>query len=94
MTNSSNTPPRIEWRAHGHRLRVIRAALGLTEREAAAAHGVTLRTYRRWEAGARPRHVGVAFAERYDVSLDWLVLGKGERLGRHLTRGRVAILAR
>ena len=38
-------------RAYGRRLRLTRIALDITEAEAAAAHGVTLRTYRRWEAG-------------------------------------------
>ena len=42
-------------RAYGRRLRLTRIALDITEAEAAAAHGVTLRTYRRWEAGSPAR---------------------------------------
>ena len=38
--------PKADYRAAGHRLRVTRLTLGVTELEAAAAHGVTLRTYR------------------------------------------------
>jgi hypothetical protein len=43
--------PKVDYRAAGHRLRVTRLTLGITESEAPAAHGVTLRTYRKWEAG-------------------------------------------
>jgi hypothetical protein len=37
----------------------------------------------------------LAFAEKYDISLDWLVHGEGFNLGRHLTvssNGKLAIL--
>jgi hypothetical protein len=36
-----------------HRLRVTRLTLGITESEAPAAHGVTLRTYRKWRRATR-----------------------------------------
>lgn len=78
----------------GHRLRVTRIALGLTEKETAAAHKVTLATYRGWEAGGRtyaPESC-VDFAKRFDVSLDWLVCGEADRVKRHLQLGKVAIL--
>jgi len=84
-------------RQFGRRLRVARIALGISEQEAADAHGITLATYRRREAGKpwlsmRPllRFVGV-----YDVSLDWLFFGDGRNVERHLSinRGnRIAIL--
>lgn len=83
--------------AIGHRLRVVRAALGLTEREAADAFGVTLRTYRRYEAGCvgnRPLTI-VRFACRYAISLDWIIYGESDRIGPHLAKdakGKVAIL--
>jgi transcriptional regulator with XRE-family HTH domain len=38
-------------RQFGRRLRVARIALGISEQEAADAHGITLATYRRREAG-------------------------------------------
>ena len=86
----------------GHRLRVTRIALGLSEKQAAADYGITLRTYRKWEDGARPRDCWrttqgyIAFARKYDVSIDWLIVGDTNIL-RHLAvnRGaRVAILPR
>ena len=89
----------IDWHLVGRRLRVTRLALGITEQEAAAAHGVTLRTYRRWEAGARqtnnPRYL-LNFAEKYDVSLDWLLIGEAAGVGSHLAKnakGKIAIFA-
>lgn len=59
--------------------------------------GVTLRTYRRYEAGSPQRGSGpiVAFAGKYDVSLDWLVGGETASIGSHLAKqsqGVVAIL--
>jgi transcriptional regulator with XRE-family HTH domain len=71
------------WKHAGQRLRIVRLALGISEQEAAEAGGVTVQTYRR------------GFVRRYDVSLDWLVRGKGEALGRHLSKnagGKIAIL--
>jgi transcriptional regulator with XRE-family HTH domain len=46
---------RFSWKRVGHRLRVTRLALGLTDQEAATAHGVTVGTYRKWEAGGQAR---------------------------------------
>lgn len=82
------------WHAVARRLRVTRGALGLTEQQGAEAFGVSLLTYRRYEAGRRHRSAGPAinFARRYDVSLDWLFDGDTDRIGRHLTRGKIAIL--
>jgi transcriptional regulator with XRE-family HTH domain len=52
---------------------------GLSEAKAAAAHGITLRTYQKWEAGGH-HHGGhqklLAFCKKYDVSLDWLYGGE------------------
>jgi transcriptional regulator with XRE-family HTH domain len=82
------------WRDYSHRLRVTRLALGITEADAAEAHGVTLATYQKWEAGCRQLTVGFAirFAEKYEVSLDWLIEGEAGNVGRHLAGGKVAIL--
>jgi transcriptional regulator with XRE-family HTH domain len=69
------------YRDFGRRLRLTRSALGITEVEAAAACLITLRTYRRREAGLPYRrwHLGlVSFAKKYDVSLNWLLAGSGE----------------
>jgi transcriptional regulator with XRE-family HTH domain len=43
----------FSWPEIGRRFRVARLVLGLTEQEAADAYGVTLRTYRKWEAGGQ-----------------------------------------
>jgi len=85
------------WSDYAHRLRVARMTLGITETDAATAHGVTERTYRGWEVG-KPQRASfgfLAFAEKYDISLNWLVHGEGFNLGRHLTvssNGKLAIL--
>jgi transcriptional regulator with XRE-family HTH domain len=84
-------------RGYGHRLRLARLTLGVTEGEVAAALGITLRTYRRWEARVWP-HVQagpiLAFAQMYGVSVDWLVTGDPGGLGSHLskrTAGKVVL---
>jgi transcriptional regulator with XRE-family HTH domain len=63
------------YRNMGVRLIITRLVLGLSEASAAAAHGVTLRTYRKWEAGGH-HHGGhqklLAFCKKYHVSLDWI----------------------
>ena len=86
---------RISWKAVGRRLRVARLVLGITEVEAASAHEVTLRTYRRWEAGGRQRGLSfLPFATKHDVSIDWMLFGEGTGISRHLSKtlGKVAIL--
>jgi transcriptional regulator with XRE-family HTH domain len=87
---------KFSWRLCGHRLRVTRLTLGITEKEAAAAHGVTVNTYRKWEAGGRQRGGRfVDFAEKYDVSLNWLVGAEAAQIGSHLAKrakGKIAIL--
>lgn len=89
---------RCPGRGYGRRLCVARLVLGVTEGEAPAALGITLRTYRKWEARRWP-HVSagpvLAFAEIYNVSVDWLVYGEGFGLKPHLTvrtAGKLAIL--
>jgi hypothetical protein len=71
----------LEWHRHfGDRLRVARLALGITDVEAAAAGLITLRAYRKREAGL-PFHSWnqglLCFVEKHDVSLNWLVQGRG-----------------
>jgi len=94
-----SVPPEEFYRPLGHRLRVVRLALDITEQEAAAAAGLSIRTYRRWESGCPQKRRGgtnnlLSFAEKYDVSLDWLLCGVGTRVGSHLAsaKGRVVIL--
>ena len=84
-------------RAIGHRLRVARAALGITETDAAGAFGIGLPTYRRQEAGLptnNPLSI-VKFARKHRISLAWLINGETDGIGEHLAkgaRGKVAIL--
>jgi len=85
------------WQAIGERLRIARIALDLTEKEAAEAFGVTVRSYRRYEAGdAKFRgERWLRFCRRYKISTDWLICGDGRGLEWHLARaigGKVAIL--
>jgi transcriptional regulator with XRE-family HTH domain len=88
---------RRQWRDRGHRLRVVRIVLDVAEQEAADVCGVTLRTYRRYERGAKQKSIRpiMNFARHYGVSLGWLFDGEGilnsARVGRKAT-GKVAIL--
>jgi DNA-binding XRE family transcriptional regulator len=68
------------YRDFGQRLRALRQVRGYTEQDAAATAEVTLRTWRRWEAGCVSQGNSqwtVAFSEKYDVSYAWLLSGKG-----------------
>jgi len=89
--------PRFSWRATGHRLRVTRLALGLTEQQAAGDCGVSMRTYQKYESGHPQRGTSamLKFVQKHDVSLDWLFNGEAEWIGRHLAqnaKGQVVIL--
>ena len=66
--------------AFGRRLRYARARLNITEQEAAASFGVSVRTYRKYEAGKRPRDGSFGyldFAYTFDVEPAWLLGIKG-----------------
>ena len=79
--NEGRRAERVEWfEAFGRRLRETRLALGISEVEAAAASLLTLRAYRKREAGLPYRgwHCGlVSFAQTYDLSFTWLLAGGG-----------------
>jgi len=62
------------YRIAGTRLRLTRAVYDLTEVQAAEAMGCTVETYRKREAGWRWNdvHGTCAFANRFNVNLDWL----------------------
>jgi hypothetical protein len=75
--------------------RLTRLVLGLSEQQAAEDFGVTLRTYRKWEAGKIRRLLWWTlsmFMEKHDVSYDWLFDGDTARVGKHLQKGTIAIL--
>jgi hypothetical protein len=68
------------WRAAGDRLREVRHQLCLSELDAAQSYGVGVQTYRRYERGSAQRHRMrklVDFADKYNLSLDWLIEGRG-----------------
>lgn len=90
---------KFDYSGFGHRLRVTRLALGLTEEEAAAAAGRSVTTWRKYEETGEGRcTVALAlFAEQYGVSLDWLLCGDAARIHPPLAKraqGKVAILPR
>jgi transcriptional regulator with XRE-family HTH domain len=87
-----------EWyRDFGHRLRVSRILLGLTEEKAAAAAGRTVTTWRRYEATGMGNITGpiLLFSERFNINLDWLFCGEGGGVRAHSYQnvtGKIAIL--
>jgi transcriptional regulator with XRE-family HTH domain len=88
---------KLSWRAIGRRLRTARIVLGLTEKQAADVFGVSLRTYRGYEAGhpERGSRGSGRFSHKYKVSIGWIIEGAGRTVGRHLAEdapGKVAIL--
>lgn len=64
------------------RLRATRKILGISEREAADAAGVTVATYRKWEKGGYVRGTMTlrSFCDELDVSFHWLLDGWGSFL--------------
>jgi transcriptional regulator with XRE-family HTH domain len=83
----------FDYRGFGHRLRVTRIALGITEAQAATAAGCSVDTWRKYEATGKGRcTIPVCrFARHHNVSLDWIFCG--DPRGRtHRTQGKVAIL--
>jgi hypothetical protein len=84
---------RLDWyRDFGERLRATRLVLGITEAEAAAAFLITLRTYRRREAGLmfNDPYGLLSFATKYDICVDWLAAGKGSVAAALTARSRRA----
>ena len=86
-----------DYREFGHRLRVARLVLGLTEEQAAATAGRSVKTWRKYELTGKGRGTMplLLFAEKYRVSLDWLLFGDAARIPASLAKhaqGKVAIL--
>lgn len=67
----------FDYSGFGRRLRATRIALGLTEEQAAAVAGRSVKTWRKYEETGKGRGLRalLLFAERYGVSLDWLICG-------------------
>lgn len=63
-----------------NRLRSVRAEKNLTQQQTAVALGVSLGTVARWETGRAPdTSCVIKLAEYFDVSIDWLLLGRGQK---------------
>ncbi len=93
----TRTSAEFDDRAFGHRLRIARLALDVTEHEAAVAVGRTVKTWRKYEQTGEGNCTMplVLFVQRYRVSPEWLLTGDGHDLKPHLTRqarGKLAIL--
>jgi DNA-binding XRE family transcriptional regulator len=87
----------ISWRGVGRRLRLVRSIFKPSEEEAAAVHGVTLGTYRHFEAGKEQNDTEPAlrFCEQFDIPIEWYIQGVTHSLGHHLTvnrGGKISIL--
>jgi transcriptional regulator with XRE-family HTH domain len=80
----------------GNRLREVRRLLGITEHEAASAAGITIRTWRRWEAGlpGRGHNALLRFAKNLEVSAGWLIVNEGTPFPREIDRRMYAMCAR
>ena len=83
----------FDYNGFGHRLRVTRLALGITEAQAATVSGRSVDTWRKYEATGKGHctKAVVRFAGHYDVSLDWIFCGDPRGLPQP-TKGKVAIL--
>lgn len=75
--NSVEEP--FDYGGFAQRLRQARLALGLTEEQAAASAGRTVKTWRKYEATGRGRITGaiLQFSDLHRISLDWLCCGEG-----------------
>jgi transcriptional regulator with XRE-family HTH domain len=77
-------PMLVEMRPEriGHRLRLLREALGLQPAEISDMLGIERTYWSRFEGGRRPITDAVAalLVDRFGVTLDWIVLGRWDRL--------------
>lgn len=71
------SPDRIAWR-----LRLLREALGMSKAEISDDLGIERTYWSRFEKGKRPVsfHVGALLVARYGVTLDFLILGRWDKL--------------
>jgi transcriptional regulator with XRE-family HTH domain len=67
------------FRELGNRLREVRKLLELTEEQAASAAGITVKRWRRWEAGLPGRGLDPLrlLCKNLEISAQWLVAGEG-----------------
>src|SRR5579872_1204528 len=77
----------------GERLRILRIVLGYTDARMADEIGISLRTYRKWEAGGTVRKwlPLQAFLDHHEVSYNWSLSGDGSNLRPDLGSSNVLI---
>lgn len=75
-------PKEMEPEAIGARLRLVREAFGLKPAEMADALGIERTYWSRFEKGRRPINdeTGYALVERFNLTFDFLLLGKMDKL--------------
>lgn len=88
----------FDYLGFGHRLRVARIVLGLTQAEMATAAGCTEKTWRKYEDTGEGNCTlpMLRVGEKFNISLDWIMDGDAGGIRDHLSRrapGKVAILA-
>lgn len=76
---------RFDQRAYGARIKQLRNSRGLTQEQLAEQIGITRTYLLKIENGAQvgPVEIAIELAAYFDVSLDFLLLGKG-----HLAKDR------
>ena len=72
----------------GHRLMLLRTALGLKPSEISDVLGIQRTYWSRFESGNRrvSEHVAALLVDRFGVSLDFLILGRWDRLPLELAQ--------
>lgn len=77
----------------GHRLMLLRAAVGMTPSEIADKLGIERTYWSRFENGKRPitETVAALLVDRFGVTLDFLILGRWDRLPFELAQKMRAV---
>jgi len=97
-TKSENLVPKAmlsEMRPEriGHRLMLLRTAVGMTPSEIADKLGIERTYWSRFENGKRPitETVAALLVDRFGVTLDFLILGRWDRLPFELAQKMRAV---
>lgn len=80
----------------GKRLTILREAFGLSKSEMADLLGIERTYWSRFENGKRPVNSDVAYllVDRFDVTLDFLILGRWEKLNYEVAEKLRAAIAK
>ena len=84
--NNRNNLPQIDKVGVGHRLEALRHALGLSRKAFSASFGLDPSSYTKTVNGEKQLRSEAAFiiAERWGVSIDYLLRGRLSELPEHL----------